>query len=76
MTVHSFFPLFTRSHHLIHSHPQSSRNTFGTPINTDPDNKKAATLFFREIFFNPLMADSVGHIRNFFPINSLRNPTV
>ena len=54
----------------VHSHPQSSRNTFGTPRNTDLDNKKGTTLF-REIFFNPEMAYSVENIQIFFPLKQL-----
>jgi len=69
-------PRLMQIHPVVQSHPQSSRTTFGTPINTDLDNKKATTLF-REIFFNPVIADSVEHIqKKNFPINSLRNPPV
>ena len=46
---------------IIHSHPQSSRNTFGTPVNTDPDNKKTTT-FSREISPNLVMVDSIEYI--------------
>ena len=50
----------------IHSLPQSSRNSFSAPINTNPDNKEATTLF-QEILFNPVMADSIEHIHIFSP---------
>jgi len=60
---------------MIHSHPQSSGNTFGTPINTDPDNKEGTTLF-RETLFNPVMSNPIEHIHIFFPLNSFCNPPV
>jgi len=52
----------------LHSHPQSSRSTFGTPTNTGQDDKKGTSLFFFEIFFNPVTADSIEHIQAFFPL--------
>jgi len=47
----------------------------GTPINTDPDNKKGTTLF-RETLFNPVMSNPIEHIQIFFPLNSFCNPPV